>query len=692
MATAITTDGRRAVPHGEPRTASGDDRFGYRPALDGVRGIAILAVIAYHYNYRWARGGFLGVDTFFVLSGFLITTLLVYEYRRRTSIRLPQFWARRARRLLPALFLTLLGVALYTYFVANAWDRPHIRADGFASLFYVANWRFIVDNQDYFSLFSPASPLRHMWTLAIEEQYYLLWPAVTLVCLRVARGSVRVLTAVCAVGIAVSIAAMALRYSSGNVASAYYATDARAHALLIGALLAVVFLARPRGVRQRGAASKVAVVAPVALLALFIGFATLSGTAPGYYHGASAFYALMSAIVVAGAMQPGFVSSVLSFRPLVWIGQISYGLYLWHWPITVWLVPSRVSLGPNELNALRLVVTFAVAGLSFYVVERPIRRRALPPRTALAAFVPAVLVVALVVFVSASDAGPAPSYLVGSPPPAAAVASGELPNYIWGYGDPLICGTPRADETAEARDAASRQPALALPASARDQRILLLGDSTACSLWPGLDAVGAVQGMSTDQGSVFGCGIAIDTFTSTRNEAVTPNNDRCRPFLDYVVPRALARSNPTVVVWMSVWEKSDLVVDGRTIVAGTPEWEAEVMARMDATLAQLTANGARVVMVTEAAPAPNPAQGTETFDRAADDAGYGRLNALLQRFAARHPDKVTLADLAAQLCPNGPPCPARVDGLQTRPDGRHFTPTSAVWAARFLLRQMFHAS
>jgi hypothetical protein len=219
--------------------------------------------------------------------------------------------------------------------------------------------------------------------------------------------------------------------------------------------------------------------------------------------------------------------------------------------------------------------------------------------------------------------------------------------------------------------------------------MLLIGDSTACSLWPGLNAVGQSEGIATDQGSVFGCGIAIDEFTSTRNEAVTPNSNRCRAFLDYVEPRALARARPTVVVWMSIWEKSDLVVDGRTIVADTPEWETEIMSRMDGALARLTSGGARVVMVTEAAPAPNPAQGTETFDRKADDEGYVRLNALLRRFAARHPDTVAIADLAEKVCPGGPPCPSDVEGLHVRPDGRHFTPTAAVWAARYVLEETF---
>lgn len=679
-------DAATAAP--DPHGARG---LGYHPALDGLRALAVLAVIAYHDNYPWAKGGFLGVDLFFALSGFLITTLLVLEYRRGQAIRFAAFWARRARRLLPALLLVLCFVAVYTHFVALPWERVGIRDDGIASLFYVANWRFILDQQSYFQLFAAASPLKHMWSLAIEEQYYVVWPLIVLSCLRLARGSVRLLGAVCVAGVLVSVIAMRVRFTPGDPTSAYYATDARAHTLLIGALLALLFLL---WTPKRRAQTAIAALGVVALMAVFVAWRTTSGTSAAYYRGGSALFAVAAAVLIAGAMQPGVLSSALSFTPLVWIGRISYGLYLWHWPIDVWVVPSRVSVDDTALNVLRLGLTFIAAIASYHLVERPIRERSFRPKVALFAFAPAAAVVAGIVVLSAAGATAPPSYLAGSAPSGDALAATAAdgtgpPQFIWGFGDPLICGDPRPQDTAEADTAAAEDGALPLPDAARQQRILLIGDSTACSLWSGLHAVGDEQGISTDQGSVFGCGIAIDEFTSTRNEAVTPNTSRCRPFLDWAIPHALTRAKPTLVIWMSVWEKSDLVIDGRTIVADTPEWEAEIMKRMDATLAELTANGARVVMVTEAPPAPNPAQSIETFDRVADDAGYARLNSLLQRFAARHPDKVSIVDLARQLCPDGPPCPENVDGLHARPDGRHFTPTAAVWAARFVLSEIF---
>ena len=658
------------APAGTVAPAAPANGFRYHPALDGLRALAVLAVIAYHDSYAWAKGGFLGVDLFFVLSGFLITTLLVVEFRRASTIRLSDFWARRARRLLPALLLVLAFVAVYTHFGVVPWERNGVRNDMFASLFYVANWRFIFDQQGYFQLFSAASPLRHMWSLAIEEQYYLVWPLVVLACLRVGRGSARVLGLVCGAGAVASIVAMRMRFHPGDPSGAYYATDARAHTLLIGALLALGLLAWKPNARARRALAALAIPA---LLVVLVAAHRASGTGSAYYHGGSALFAVVVAVVIAGVLQPGPLASLLAWRPLAWIGRISYGLYLWHWPIDVWLVPARVHVGTTTLNLLRLAVTFAAAVVSYYAIERPIRERRWNLRVSATAFVPAVAIMAGVIGVSA-------------------VGATGLPGYIWGWGDPLRCGAPRPDEARAATAAETSRGPLALPPSARRQRVLLVGDSTACSLWPGLAAVGAATGIATDQGSVFGCGVASGEITTTRNEAITPNSSRCSTLVDSAQSEALARSRPTVVVWMSIWEKSDLVVDGHTVVAGTPAGEREIMARMDAALARLTAGGARVVLVTEAAPAPNPAEGTLTTSTKADNDGYARLNALLVRFQARHRDQVSIVDLASKLCPKGPPFPERVDGLVARPDGRHFTPAAATWAARWILSRTFGAA
>ncbi len=642
-------------------------RLRYHPALDGLRALSVLAVIAYHFEYQWAKGGFLGVDAFFVLSGFLITTLLVLEFRRISTIELGRFWGRRARRLLPALLLVLLFVAWYTHQYVVPWERAGIRGDGIASLFYVANWRFILDQQSYFTLFSAASPLRHMWSLAIEEQFYLVWPLIVFGCLRVARGSTRVLAGVCAAGAIASVIAMAVFYQDGDPSRAYYGTDTHAHTLLIGALLALAWLARPIG---RRIGQGLAIVGPIALVAVVIAWNSVLDTSASYYRGGSALFGILVAVVIAAAMSGGPMGRLLSIGPLPWIGRLSYGLYLWHWPIIVWLVPNRIHVGPTQLNLIRLGVTFAAATTSYYLIERPIRE-GLRTRTRRVTFLAPVAVGAVCVALVASAAG-------ATPPPS----------YLWGYGDPLVCGTPRPEETKEAKSAVATQRPIERRGGAKKMRALVVGDSVACSLWTGIRVVAGRNDIPIDQGSVFGCGVASGEITTTRGEQITPHSERCPQLVDTALRDSLARARPNVVIWISSWEKSDLIVDGVTLVNGTKKGDRAMLGRMDDALKQLTRGGAHVMLVTVAAPAPNDAQGTNNTSNAIDDASYARLDSIERRFAKRHPDQVTLIDLAKRVCPTGAPCPEKVGGQRIRPDGRHFTPASAARYGRWILAEI----
>jgi peptidoglycan/LPS O-acetylase OafA/YrhL len=663
------------VAHEHVRTApvesvgvdSSAHRFGYHAALDGIRALAVLAIIGFHDQYQWARGAYLAVDAFFLLSGYLITTLLLLEYRRHGTIKLKAFWGRRVRRLLPALLLVLLFVAWYTHAYVVPWERSSVRNDGIASLFYVANWRFIADKQSYFALFSAASPLRHMWTLAIEEQFYLVWPLLVIGCLKLGRGSMRILVAVSVVVSAVSVLLMTGLFQAGDPSRSYYGTDTHAHTLLIGALLAMVMVARPPGVVVR---RLIAVVGTAALVVVLLLWMHMSDTDARYYHGGSLIYALLFTLVIAAAMNAGPVRGVLGFKPLAWIGTLSYGLYLWHWPITVWLVPTRVHVGTTELNLIRLAVTFAFAIASFYLVERPIREgRLFRARPAVWAVPAGVLLVLFGLLASTTGAAAAPSY-------------------IWGYGDPLICGTPRPSETQQAKAANRAEGKLSLPHSASHMRILLVGDSTACSLWTGLSAVGKANHIPIDQGSVFGCGVASDQITTTRGEQITPHSERCHNLVDTTLKKALARSRPNVILWMSIWEKSDLVINGKTLVNGTKAGDNAMLARMDDAFNRLTAGGAHIVILTNAAPAPNDAQGTQNTSNAVDNASYVRLNKIEHAFARRHRHKVTIIDLGKQICPKGAPCPEFVHGVRIRPDGRHFTPAAAAQYSRWVLQKL----
>ncbi len=638
----------------------------YQPALDGIRALSVLAVIAYHDDYPIARGGFLGVDAFFVLSGFLITTLLVLEYRRHANISLARFWSRRARRLLPALVVVLVFVAAYVHLDVASWNRISLRNDGLASLLYVANWRFIATGRSYFELFASPSPLRHMWSLAIEEQFYLVWPLVTVLCLKLARGSVRLLAAICACGIAASTIAMASTFTPQDPSRAYYGTDARAHSLLIGALLGVLLIVwTPRATARR----VIAVLGVLAAVAIVISWTQVSGTSESYYRGGSALYAVAVAVVITAALQPGPLQAVLSWQSLAWTGRISYGLYLWHWPVDVWLVSSRLDVGATQLNLLRLTLTFLLATASYYLVERPIRHRAAYPRRRTWAFVAVIPLVSGALVASAAGAS-------------------ERPGYVGGFGHPSTCGGPSAAEAQQALDTVRQELDGSVLPRGDVHRIVLLGDSIACSFYTGLWAVGHHAGIVVDQGSVIGCGIVSDQVEATGDERAMIGTQSCHTLVERTVTSALARSDPDVVVWFSNWERFNLDIGGTTIAANTPTGDNIILARMDDALQRLTAHGARLAIVTIPPTTEGSALGMHFTPSLETERSILHLDDLLRRFVAYHPHRTMLIDLAHLVCPNGTPCAPTVDGHHPRPDSTHFSPEGAAWAAQWFIRQL----
>ncbi|HWW54174.1 MAG TPA: acyltransferase, partial [Acidimicrobiales bacterium] len=258
----------------------------YLPAIDGLRALAVIAVVAYHLGLPWARGGFLGVDLFFVLSGFLITGLLLREREQTGRIDLGHFYARRARRLLPALFLVLAAVSTWVAATGTTPDLTSVRSDALAALAYVANWRLVLSHSGYFAQFSAPSPLRHAWSLAIEEQYYLVWPILLLGLMRLGRGSRRATVLATLVLAVLSASAMAVMYHPGaDPSRIYYGTDTRAFELLVGALLALLTTARPAsGAVRRAVPRAVALVGPLALATLVVACLTVHDDAGWMYH------------------------------------------------------------------------------------------------------------------------------------------------------------------------------------------------------------------------------------------------------------------------------------------------------------------------------------------------------------------------------------------------------------------------
>jgi peptidoglycan/LPS O-acetylase OafA/YrhL len=340
------------------------------PGLDGVRGMAVVAVLAYHMDLAWTGGGFLGVEVFFALSGFLITQLIVAELSRTGRVDAWAFAKARARRLLPALVTCVVGtLALF------AWVAPTagLRADGLASLLYVQNWHLVVAGLPYSEAFARPSPLLHLWSLSVEGQLYLLWPLLLVGVLATARRSTALLVTVLLAF--ASALLMALRYDPDGGSLAYYATDARASGFLVGAALAWVW--RPSAWSAplpRLARWGIDVAGIAALVTLVVGFVAVTEFDAGLYtQGGFLRVGLLAAVlIVAATRSVGVVAALLSRPPVVAVGRRSYGLYLYHWPVFV--LGRELPLPLWKINLLGLLVTVAVAEASYRWIETPVRR------------------------------------------------------------------------------------------------------------------------------------------------------------------------------------------------------------------------------------------------------------------------------------------------------------------------------
>jgi peptidoglycan/LPS O-acetylase OafA/YrhL len=356
----------------------------YMPGLDGLRAIAVLAVIAFHLNPDWAPGGLLGVGVFFTLSGYLITDLLLGQRSATGSLQLGQFWIRRARRLLPALFLMIAVVLAWVTLLAPSL-LPALRGDVLAATFYVSNWWNIIREASYFARFGPPPPLEHLWSLAVEEQFYLIWPWFLWIVLRFTRKRPALagltLTSLTLVGAAVSAIAMWVIYQPGvDPTRVYEGTDTRAFGLLIGAALAMVWPSRRLRADRISVNGRLVLdgigVAGLVVIGLLI---WLTGQySPSLYHGGIVLLSVATAATVAALVHPAsLLGEAVGWAPLRWIGVRSYGIYLWHWPIIVLTAPSLQQRPSLSLQVAQVAATIVVAALSWRFFEEPIRRGAL---------------------------------------------------------------------------------------------------------------------------------------------------------------------------------------------------------------------------------------------------------------------------------------------------------------------------
>ena len=363
-----------------PKPVRSDER--YMPGLDGLRAIAVLAVIFFHEQFSWAPGGLLGVGVFFTLSGYLITDLLLNKWLKTGRPQLADFWLRRARRLLPALFVMLAVVAAWVTLLDRV-RLDHLRGAVAAAATYTSNWYLIAAGQSYFSRFAPPQPLDHLWSLAVEEQFYLIWPWLLLVMLMIIRhhrsaAAIRWL-ALPTLVLAAASAALAwwLYHPAVDPTRVYEGTDTRASGLLIGAALAMAWSSGTAAHAGKIVTRVLDVPAAAGLVVIGLMVWHVGQYSSFLYRGGMVVLSVATAAVVAAVACPGsLVGAALGWRPLRWIGVRSYGIYLWHYPVIVLTTPAGATENLARA-AWQIPASIALAALSWKFVEEPVRRGAI---------------------------------------------------------------------------------------------------------------------------------------------------------------------------------------------------------------------------------------------------------------------------------------------------------------------------
>ena len=660
-------------------SATGRERVS---ALDGLRAFALLIIMGYHFGVGRFQGGFFSLDIFYVLSGYLITGLLLGEWARAARIKLGAFWARRARRLLPALAVLLVVVTLVVRFTYPAGLYPNLRMADLSALFYFSNWWQIAASGNYFVATGAISPLTHTWSLAVEEQFYLVWPLVVLAVLHVGRKLTRgassgvsdgvcdggpdrafgrgieLLLGISVVGVVASAVEMAWLYHPGaNITRLYFGTDTHAQSILVGSVLACILtlVQRRRGLAgmaptasSRAARIALTVLGLAGAVATLVLTATLSGTSPIAYRGGFLVSALSAGALITGAVcvAGGPIARVLSVRPMVWMGTVSYGAYLWHFPVFIELDSARTGLSGFGLLAARVLVTFSLAAASYYLVERPVMEGVFWRSVKAAGPALVAMAVTVVVVVAATVV-----------PATAAVTI----------------------KTADAIPTGERQALDATGAFTTDPiRFLLVGDSLAVTTGLGLVRGSVVNyGVRVINKGVLGCDLDnLDAISSGQHDIP---ESTCRHWKTLWAAEVRALHPEVVGLLAGRWDITDHLLHGQVVSIDQPAWNRHLEDEMNQVVAVLSAEGAKVVLLTMPYIAPPQEAPDGSVYPENRKSRVDEYNQILRRVAARHPGEVRVIDLNAVLDPKGQ-FQTVVDGVTVRwADGIHVTKAGGQW-------------
>ena len=641
----------------------------HRPGLDGVRAWAVFAVVAFHSGLLHA--GWIGVDVFMALSGYLITSVIVGDLQSPRGFRLRTFWMRRARRLLPGLLLLLMVVTVVTLWAPSGWPPP-TRSETFGALTYTSNWVRIAASQNYWTMFAAPSPLDHLWSLAVEEQFYLVWPIVVLIAWRA--GGRRALQRVALAG-AVLLGAwqVVLATASTSVERIYVGTDTRAPSFLLGAAACAFLL------RRNWNADRARFVLAAAAASLVAACFVLDGRSIGTYRGPLLGVGLLGAAVAASAAEldgSRRFDHVFTAAPVRALGRWSYGIYLFHWPLLV--LVRELGWSPVVRFSLVAIAATALAAASYELYERPIREGRLTIRwmPAASAAVAATAITALVVAVvprtgidAASEArlrtrlpsAPAPPTAV--PNPAVAMLQPADAG-----GDGLLGSTP-----------ATTTATMAATTTTLASRVLVVGDSVAFGLTEQLVAAGADSGDEVAVRAAPGCTMS----TERADQNNTFSQDLC-VFIRGNLRRDVADFRPdhTLLLFGGTW--SPLRSGGHDFDPCSPLGRDAFLDNGRSLLDDLSVAGGDIII------AIPPRMAGEYLS--AGGAAAPCYAAGFESLAAERSDHVSVIRLDRRVCAvDESSCPRYVDGVELRYDGLHFGDAGGAIVSHWLIDQVVAA-
>nr|WP_281358953.1 acyltransferase family protein [Flexivirga aerilata] len=643
------------------------------PALDGIRGVLVIFLLTYHFGVSALHGAWLTLNVFFVLSGFLIVRLLVAERVTTGKLRFGAFYARRARRLFPALGALLLTVLVWGFLFASDAQRAPLRWDVLATMGYFMNWRLIAQSNQYFVQFTEPSLLQHTWSLSVEEQFYVVVPLLVLGLTAWLKNR-RALVAVFLGLAVVSAVWMAYVGVGTDVARShtYYGTDTRAQSLLLGAALGAWLAPRAAGDRAplpRPGAQTVQYVGWAALAISVIGFVVADPQTELMTRGG--MFALSIAMVAwvwaVADDRIGALQRVLAVPPLAALGRISYGCYLWHWPIGLWLAQAMPDQGAVVRVVLGFALTIGIAVLSYQRLELPVRReglRAIAGKLLTARSVAVACVVALALGAVGVSVG-AKASAAAPPPPDAPVRV-----------VPLVSG----------------QPAYSKPE--KPYTVALYGDSVPYLLTQNFPKK-QFAGVSARSVAVPGCDLLDQPYINPINDGSSPNPADCRDGKKKLEQRLRASDADVLVIFPSVLIGFRHTIDGARRWWGDPAFEAAIGAALDRVRSAGERAGMRVVIANQSCrddssiPAANElltALREKDPKVLAELKSADRIDAYLASWAGRR--NVPVADVRSAVCAGGRP--RTLPGMPVYGDGIHFSEqiTPSVWA--WLLTSVLH--